>query len=135
MRNVSVSVMEMLVEWNGLKLCLRRSWKLKCWIEKKLVKECMEGGKCLWVMEVNLSGQFNMKELFWWGLACWVSFARVWDMVKFNTLGVINKLREFWGTIEYRKLWILEVIYFFHNWYRICLNGRFKSLMLSLDQQ
>ena len=36
-------------------------------------------------------------------------------MVKFNTLGVINKLRELWGKIEYRKLWILEAIYYFNN--------------------
>ena len=36
-----------------------------------------EDGECMWLMEVTLSGQFNMNGLFRWGLVCWVSFVRV----------------------------------------------------------
>ena len=40
------------------------------------------------------------------GLTLWVSVARVMKNSEVSTLGVIYKLRELWGTIEYRKVWM-----------------------------
>ena len=55
----------------------------------------MEGGESLWVWEVTLSGPFNMNEGFDGLQHGGLVLQELCKMVKFNTLGVINKwLRE-----------------------------------------
>ena len=63
------------------------------------------------------------------GLTLKVSFARVMKSGEVNTLGITNKWLK-----EYRKIWMLEVIYYFNNCLEIVWKIESKPLTKCLDQ-